>query len=106
MDVAQNPAVKFVESVVTQISDVTEHMDQRVEDFWTGMALPDEVDENAAGGSPAELPVSNPSAPVLERPSEPPRELHQPEDVEDWGDFDFDDDSEFAVRPQFPSSWL
>lgn len=80
--------------VVTQVSDVTEHMDQQMDEFWTGMALADDEGENAAAGSHGQLPVSNPSAPILERPSDPPRDVQQ-----DWGDFDFDD-SDSVVRTQ------
>lgn len=100
MDVAQSPAVKFVGSVVTQITDATEQMDQRMDEFLTGMVAPSEGDENAVAASPAQLPVSHPSAPVLDNPSNNPRDAQQPQNVEEWGDFDFDDDSADLVRNQ------
>jgi hypothetical protein len=99
MDVAQSPAVQFVGNVVNQITDVTEHMDQRMDQFLTGIVRP-AGDESAAVGSPArQLPVSNPSAPVLGRPSEAPCDVQHADQepasgVEDWGDFDFDDDDD------------
>lgn len=108
MDVAQSPAVKFVGNVMTQITDATENMDQRMDQFLTGMVIPPETegDENAVAGTPSQLPVSNPSAPVLERPSDPPHDVHPPQAVQDWGDFDFDDDSDIVVRNQRPPFFL
>lgn len=94
---AQSPAVKFVGSVVTQISDVTENIDQRMDQFLTGIVNA-EGDENSLATSPLHLPVSNPSAPMLERPTDPPRGVQQPPIAEDWGDFDWDDDASDIVR--------
>lgn len=99
MDVAQSPAVKFVGNVVTQITDATEHMDQRMDEFLTGIVRPDEGEENADNNS--HLPVSNSKAPVLKQTVTSQQAL-EANALEGWGEFDFDDDcydsSDFTVR--------
>jgi hypothetical protein len=100
MDVAQSPAVQFVGSMVNQITDVTDHMDARMDQLLTGFGKStgddNTADDNTAVQSPAQLPVSNQRAQVLECPSEPTRcvkyDAEQPASgVEDWGDFDWGD---------------
>jgi hypothetical protein len=84
-DVTEGPAVKFLETVVTQISDATDQVDE----FLTCMALPEEGDENIPQACAQQLPVSNNVAPTLEHPSDNVAS-EQPASMDGWGDFGFD----------------